>query len=141
MSRVLLLAADRGLPLYDVSGGEAGHRDSFRVQDHEYYREAVDALEFSMKPYQYELELGGSGRCLRLLKEYLAHNLFSGETVELWSLWVGTGGGERPRRYRGRLDEFDLDTLGMLTEHQYEPDHTGEFPEGLISQVCLTVEV
>lgn len=141
MSHVLLLAADSELPLCNMSGGGAGHHDSFRVQEHEYYRAAVDALEFSMMPYQYELELGGSGRCLRLLREYLAHNLYPGEAAELWSLWLGDGGGKWPRRFHGRLSEFDLDTLGMLTKLQYEPDHTGEFPGGLISQVCLTVEV
>ena len=140
MSRVLLLAADRELPLCGVSDG-TGYRDSFRVQDHEYYREAVDALGFEMKPFRYELSLERCRTDLDRLLDYLRENLASGETVELWSLWVGTGSGERPRRFRGKLDEFDLDTLGMLTEIQYEPDHTGEFPEGLISQVCLTVEI
>ena len=53
---------------------------------------------------------------------------------------MGEGGGTRPRHYRGKVSDFDLETLEMLTELQYEPDLTGEFPDGLISQVCLTVE-
>ncbi len=111
------------------------------VGPHEYYRSAVDELGFAMKPFQYELEPGRCQADLDHLLAYLGENLSSGETVELWSLWVGDGGGTRPRRYRGKLSAFDLDTLGMLTETQYEPDLTGEFPDGLISQICLTVDI
>ena len=149
MSRVLLIAADKQLPLCDrreyrereVGGSTIGFPCGFQVSEHRYYREAADALGFAMKPFQYELSLERGQAGLDGLLDYLRANFAPGEEAELWSLWVGTGGGERPRRFRGTLEEFDLDALGMLTELRYEPDLTGEFPGGLISQVCLTVEI
>ncbi len=106
---------------------------------HEYYRFDVDVLGFVMKPFRYELDVCGHENDLRSLKDYLKANFSPGEELELWSLWVGTGGGERPRRYRCALPEFGLKALGLLTESQYEPDYEGEFPDGLISQICLTI--
>ncbi len=140
MSRVTLIAADKELPLYDRESA-AGLPCGFQIAEHRYYRDAVDALGFAMKPFQFELSLERCRADLDRLLDYLRANFAPGETVELWSLWVGDGGGTRPRRYRGKLSEFDLDTLGMLTEIQYEPDLTGEFPEGLFSQVCITIVI
>ena len=64
MSRVILLAADHPMPLYDpelrrvtVSGGFTLETPGFSVQAHEYYRDAVDSLGLEMKPFQYELNL------------------------------------------------------------------------------------
>lgn len=154
MSHVSLIAADKALPLCDkqefreyartVPGIEPitiGFTNGFLVAPHEYYRDSVDALGLEMKPFQYELGFEVCQTDLDHLLAYLRENFSPGEEVELWSLWVGTGGGIRPRRYRGRLSEFDLDTLGMLYELQYEPDPEGEYADGLISQVCLTVEI
>ena len=147
MSHVSLIAADRELPLLDrvretkYENRRFTYANGIRVLKHEYYRWAVDGLGFEMKPCQYELDIVQHETDLRSLLDYLSENFSPGEEVELWSLWVGSGGGERPRRYRGRLSEFDWDTLGMLTEPQYEPDLTGEYPDGLISQICITVEV
>ena len=154
MSRVYLIAADKELPLCDkreyrestvaVPNNEhvtIGFTCGFAVTEHSYYRDAVDGLGFEIKPFQYELTLEQCETDLNHLLTYLRENFSPGEEVELWSLWVGSGHGERPVRHRGRLSEFDLDTLGMLTETQYEPDLTGEYPDGLISQICLTVEV
>lgn len=148
MSHVLLIAADRALPLCDCgefreheAGGIAvGFPCGFQVSEHRYYREAADMLGFVMKPFQYELSLECCRTDLDHLLDYLRENLLPGESVELWSLWVGDGGETRPIRYRGNLSGFDLDTLGMLTEIQYEPDLTGEFPNGLISQICVTID-
>lgn len=126
MSRVYVLAVDKPLR---------------KLGELNYYRFAVDELGFDLKPFQYELDLQPDQTSLDHLLAYLRENFSPGEEAELWSLWVGTGGGTRPRRYRGRLADFDLDTLAMLTETQYEPDLTQEFPDGLISQICLTVEV
>ena len=147
MSRVYLIAADKELPLLDRVR-EFNYEDhslvfanGIRVLKHEYYRWAVDELGFELKPCQYELDIVRHENDLRSFIDYLSENLSPGEEVELWSLWVGSGGGQRPIRYRGRLSEFDLDTLGMLTETQYEPDLTGEYPDGLISQICITVEI
>ncbi len=139
MSRVTLIAADKELPLRDRESA-AGLPCGFQVAEHRYYRDAVDALGFEMKSFQYELSLENCQTDLDRLLDYLRDSFAPGEEAELWSLWVGDGGGTWPRRYRGKLSEFDLDTLGMLTAIQYEPDLTGEFPEGLISQICLTVE-
>ena len=147
-----LIAADKELPLCDKKefrehtstvNGETftiGFDCGFSVAPHTYYREAADELGLELKPFQYELDFEPCQTDLDLLLAYLRENLAPGETAELWSLWLGSGGG-RVRHYRGRLSEFDLDTLGMLTETQYEPDLTGEFPDGLICQVCLTVEI
>lgn len=149
MSHVTLIAANKKLPLCDRqefrehnSGGfTVGFPCGFQVAPHEYYRFAVDGLGLKIKPFQYELSLEHCQADLGHLLAYLRENIAPGEEVELWSLWVGTGGGTRPRCYRGRLADFDLDTLAMLTETQYEPDLTQEYPDGLISQVCLTIEV
>ena len=147
MSHVMLIAADRELPLLDhvretrYENGRFTFANGMRVLKHEYYRWAVDELGFELKPYQYELDIVQHENDLRSLIDYLSESFSPGEEVELWSLWVGSGGGERLRCYRGRLSEFDWDTLGMLTELQYETDLTGEYPDGLISQICITVEV
>ena len=147
MSHVNLIAAGRELPLLDhVRETKYENRrfifaNGMRVLEHKYYRWAVDELGFGLKPCQYELDIVQHENDLRSLIGYLSENCSPGEEVELWSLWVGSGGGERPIRYRGRLSEFDLDSLGMLTELQYEPDLTMEYPDGLISQICITVEI
>lgn len=147
MSHVHLIAADKELPPCDKqefrehssSGFALGFTSGFIVMPHEYYRAAVDGLDLAMKPFQYELNFDPCQTDLDHLLAYLRENFAPGEEVELWSLWVGDGGG-RVRHYRGRLSEFDLDTLGMLYELQHEPDLAGEF-DGLICQVCVTVEI
>lgn len=152
MSHVNLIAADKELPLCDrqefrestivVPGSEPvtiGHACGFLVSAHEYYRGSVDVLGLEMKPFQYELGFEVCETDLNHLLAYLRDNFSPGEEVELWSLWVGGGAG-RVRRYRGKLAEFDLNTLGMLYELQREPDLTQEFDD-LICQVCITVEI
>ena len=154
MSQVYLIAADKELPLCDrreyresavtVPNNEhvmIGCTRGFAVTEHIYYRDAVDGLGLEIKPFQYALDFECCEADLNHLLAYLRENFSPGEEAELWSLWVGSGGGERPVRYRGRLPEFDLDTLGMLTEMQYEPDITRKYPGGLISQICITVEI
>ena len=154
MSRVYLIAAGRELPLCDKQEYRertatlpnsrpitVGSESGFRVGKHIYYRDAVDGLGLEIKPFQYELTLEQSETDLNHLLTYLRENFSPGEEVELWSLWVGDGHGAQPIHYRGRLSEFDLDTLGMLTETQKEPDLTGEYPDGLFSQICATVEI
>ena len=154
MSHVNLIAASKELPLCDkqeyrestvtVPNNEhftIGFTCGFRVEEHSYYRDSVDFLDYEMKPFQYELTLEKCETDLTHLLTYLRENFSPGEEVELWSLWVGGGHGEWPIHYRGRLSEFDLDTLGMLTELPKEPDLTGEYPDGLFSQICITIEV
>ena len=152
MSHVNLIAANKELPLCDkqefrestvtVPGCEpvtVGCTCGFVVAPHEYYRNAVDELDIEMKPFQYELDFQTCQTDLDHLLSYLRENFAPGEEVELWSLWVGLGGG-RAHRYRGKLSEFDLETLGMLYEIQHEPDPTGEYDD-LFAQVCVTVEI
>ena len=154
MSHVCLIAADKELSLCDkqeyrestvtVPNNERftiGFTSGFAVTEHSYYRDSVDFLDYEMKPFRYELSLEKCETDLNHLLTYLRENFSPGEEAELWSLWVGDGHGERPIHYRGRLSEFDLDTLGMLTEHSKEPDLTGEYSDGLLSQVCITVEI
>lgn len=135
MSRVMLLAADRPLPLCDYrelrtktfSRGSVTAESGFAVEDCAYYRSAVEDLGYDWKPCLYELSLERDLHDLDALRSYLEENLLPGETAELWSVWVGDVGSVagRPRRYRGRLNELDMDALEML------------FEEG---QNCLTVE-
>ena len=154
MSHVSLIAADKKLPLCSkqehrestvaVSNNEhvtIGFTCGFAVTEHSYYRDAVNGLGLEIKPFRYALDFECCEADLNQLLTYLKENFSPGEEAELWSLWVGGGHGERPVRYRGRLSEFDLDTLGMLTELQKEPDLTGEYPDGLISPICITVEI
>ena len=154
MSHVCLIAADKELPLCDrqeyrestvtVPNDEhfaIGFTCGFAVTEHSYYCDAVDGLGLEIKPFRYALDFECCEADLNQLLTYLKENFSPGEEAELWSLWVGDGHGERPIHYRGRLSEFDLDTLGMLTEHAKEPDLAGEYPDGLISQICITVEI
>ena len=124
MSRVQLIAADKPLPLCDrrteraktVSAqgsrvtvtAEAG----FAVLEHTYYRHAVDILNYPIKPHQYELALELHPDDLRDLKEYLSAQFAPGETVDLWSIWVGIDNdGHLPPHYSGKLADFGMDTL------------------------------
>lgn len=136
MSYVRLLAAGHPAPLYQprerrirqvsIDGQQVSvEEDGFAVLAHEYYRQAVEDLGLTMKPYQYELDLRATESDLRQLRAYLAEHFAPGEEVELWGLWVG-GEEERPVRCRGPLDEFDMDTLEMLEE--FRP-------------VCLTITI
>ena len=132
MSQVLLLTADKPLPLCDrqeeresvsvVNGREyqISFVRGFRVAEHSYYRHAVDELGHSMKPYQYELELHEED--LAAFRAYLETQFASGEEAELWSLWVGVDQSGHVPHYRGRLYDFDMDTLAQLYR---PPNHNG----------------
>ena len=142
MSRVLLLATDKALPLCDkqcertktvtVQGevfsvtAPAG----FFVTEHRYYREAVAALGHSMKPYQYELELEHCEEDLAHLLSYLREHFAHGEEAELWNLWVGIDA-SRPIRFRGVLSDFDMDTLAQYLHPSPKRGSTGE--------CCMTI--
>ncbi len=153
MSHVHLIAADQELPCTGweqvkedtIFAGAFGNRPAMlddgicMVSPHEYYRDSVDELGIAMKTFPYEFNFYPCQGHLNRLLAYLRENFSPGEEVELWSLWVGSGGG-KVHHYRGRLSEFDLDTLEMLYELQREPDPTQEFDD-LICQVCVTVEI
>ena len=124
MSRVYLIAADKPLPLCDRQAERASAVTvsdkaftvsfvrGFRVAEHTYYRSAVDILNYPIKPYQYELELELHEEDLRHLLEYLSAHFSPGETVELWSIWVGIdNNGRLPPHYAGKLADFGMDTL------------------------------
>jgi len=123
MSRVLLIAADKPLPLCDrqeertstvaVNGKPftISFVQGFRVAEHRYYRSAVDVLAYPIKPCQYELELELHEDDLAHLKTYLAQNFRPGETVELWNVWVGIDQSGRLPHYSGSLKDFDMETL------------------------------
>ncbi len=156
MSRVYLIAADKPLPLCDrqaerttvkllpdlpAFGDKQGVTVSFtalrgfRVAEHTYYRHAVDILNYPIKPYQYELELELHEDDLRHLREYLSAHFAPGETVELWSIWVGIDNdGRLPPHYAGKLADFDMDTLEQLV-------CPGNTPSGAPGQCRITVTV
>ena len=126
MSAVTLLCADRPLPLYDSgirrveTSSHGGHTVSieangFSVQEHAYYREAVEDLGLTMKPCRYELDLRATEEDPAALRAYLEKYLHPGEAVELWNLWVGDGP-TRPHRFGGRLADLDLDAIKQLHE-------------------------
>ena len=133
MSRVYLIAADKPLPLRSLQReqtrvmersprfrdpGLRGRRydisslSECSVAEHTYYRQAVDMLGYSMKPWQYELEVTGDQWALEQLTGYLRENLSPGEQAELWSLWVGDSPA-RLVRCRGSLVDFDMETLNQ----------------------------
>ena len=131
MSHVILLCADRPLPLYDphirrarTEGSVTVERDGFSVQANAYYRQAVEELDFPMKPCRYELDLEPTDQDAGLLKQYLEQQLRPGEEVQLWSVWVPRYPEDGLSRYRGQWEELDKEALTLL--------------EGW--NVCMTVE-
>ena len=145
MSRVMLIAADKPLPLCD-------HREmrtkvvkalgkefritsdvGFQVEEHGYYRGAVDALGLTLKPWQYGLSMELCETDLNHLLAYLRDNHSAGETVELWNLWVGIDREDKPAHYRGKLSELDMDTLKQFLEPETVP--------GKIGQCKLTITI
>lgn len=145
MSRVLLLAADRPLPLCDrqrprrstvtVKGKPytVEYEGGFLVQEHVYYVGAVEALNLAMKPCRYELELEPCEEDLHELLRYLRENLSPGSEIELWNLWVGNDDLGRVPHLRGQLADFDQETLRQFLL----PPHC----DGGIGQCCMTVVI
>ena len=105
----------------------------FRVFEHAYYRDAVEALGYNISPYQYELELEHCEDDLAHLKAYLQEHFSAGEKVELWNVWVGTDDLGRPTHYCGDLHDFDMDTLQQFLFPPY--------PDGGLGQCRMTVTV
>lgn len=145
MSRVYLIAADKPLPLCDkqterasttVVGGTPctiSFVQGFRIGEHSYYRYAVDLLNYPIKPYQYELSLERHEDDLAHLKQYLAKNFSTGETVELWCIWVGIDQSGRLPHYRGALADLDMETLEQFLNPGQE--------NGAPGQCCLTITI
>ena len=145
MSRVHLIAADKPLPLCDrqeertsthtVSGTSftISCMQGFRVAEHNYYRHAVNVLGYSIKPFQYELELEFCEEDLSHLKEYLSRNFHPGETVELWSIWVGIDQSGGLPHYSGNLKDFDMETM----EQFLNPDPANNAP----GQCWITITI
>ena len=145
MSRVLLIAADKPLPLCDKrversrtvrAAGEmytVSCLSGFAVMEHAYYRSAVDHMALTMKPCQYELCAEVHEDDLAEFKAYLEQNFASGEEVELWNLWVGDDDPGGVPHYRGHLSVFDAETLEQFV---CPPRHGGG-----IGQCCVTVVI
>lgn len=132
MSRVVLLCADHPPPLYGSGvrrvrtvGPVTVETDGFSVQEHKYYRGAVEDLGLSMKPCQYELDLDATEEDARQLRDYLARYGRPGEPVELWNLWVGDVK-VRALHLAGPLGDLDRDTLEQLLEKD---------------QTCMTITI
>lgn len=136
MSQVMLIAADKPLPLCDYQenrthqismGGQPLSitlTEGFKVGEHYYYRDAVEALGFPMRPFRYELSLEYVERDLWRLQDFLEYHLVPEERAELWSVQVGGETGQLRWRQL-RLKELNMDALGLL------------FSGG---PICLTVE-
>jgi len=119
MSRVYVLAAERALPLCDsqyLRTGEGGGcpiavQQGFGVGPLDYYQQAVEELDYPMKPFRYEIMLGKNEQDLQNLQAYLKENFSLGETLELWSVWVGDVEPKHPPRFRGKAEDLDMDAL------------------------------
>ena len=48
------------------------------------------------------------------LRQYLSQHFSPGEEVELWNIWVGVDSPGCPPHFRGRLADFDMDTLAQF---------------------------
>ena len=96
MSRVYVLAADR-----ELSG----------LEPLSYYHQAVEELGYPMKPFRYELSMENKESNLEHLRACLEANFSRGDTLELWSVWVGDVNKKCPPRFGGRLADFDLEAL------------------------------
>ena len=136
MSRVILLAADHPMPLYDSgvrrirTSREGGYtitceEEGFSVQEHRYYQSAVDDLQLAIRPYRYELNLAPTKQDARLLRDYLSACCTPGEQVELWHLWLS---GEPVRAFHliGRLTDLEEDTLRQMEDQD---------------QTCITITI
>ena len=82
MSAVTLLCADHPLPLYRSNSRRIRStpsglvtEDSFSVQTHKYYRQAVKELGLTMKSFQYELDLRATEEDAVQLRAYLEQHL------------------------------------------------------------------
>ncbi|MBE6973357.1 MAG: hypothetical protein E7440_05705 [Ruminococcaceae bacterium] len=126
MSRVMLIAADKPLPLcshcevrtktvvVEGTSHTISFPHGFQLSDHSYYRSCVDGFGYSMKPYQYGLDLAPNETDLTHLKNYLSENFSCGEQAELWSLWVSDLPGRTPLRSRIPLSAFTMGSLEQL---------------------------
>lgn len=103
MSRVYVLAADKPMP---------------ELPPLDYYRQAVEELGYPMRPYRYEVSLENGARDLENLQACLRESFAPGETVELWSVWVGDVNKKRPLRFQGRLADFDREALEQFLSAQ-----------------------
>lgn len=145
MSRVYLLTAAHPLPLCDRQAeresvvtveGKAfaiSFVRGFRVAEHIYYRHAVDRLGYFMLPWQYELEAEICETDLAHLKAYLTANSCSGETAELWSVWIGNDRSNELSHLCCRLEDLGLEIL----EQFLKPGLQG----GLPRQCRLTITI
>lgn len=96
MSRVYVLASNKPLT---------------GMEELNYYRRAVEELGYPMRPFRYELSPENKEKDLENLQTCLEKNFSPGETLELWSVWVGDVNKKCPPRFRGRLADFDMEAL------------------------------
>ena len=119
MSRVYILAADKELPLCDVQTPRASRaggyavtlQQGFKVEPLRYYRHAVEELGYPMKSFRYEFTPEKANEDWKNLRGCLEKNFSQGESLELWSVWVGDVNKKCPPRYQGRLADFDMEAL------------------------------
>ena len=128
MSRVLLIASDKSLPLCSfcevrtktfVIEGEP-HTISFprgfQVSEHSYYRSCVDEFGYPIKPYSYELDFEAYETDLANLKAYLSEHLTFGDQIQLWSIWISDLPERNPIRSSIPLEKLDCTVLEQLLQ-------------------------
>lgn len=127
MSLCMLIAADKPLPLcsrktersrtVEIEGEQftVSCLSGFSVEEHNYYRDAVNVLDYPIKDYRYELSLEEEEADLQSLRDYLLEQFAPGEEVELWSIWLGDyEGKEIPVFQKISVQELDMDAVHML---------------------------
>ena len=146
MSRVMLIAADKPLPYCNfqemrtktitIPSGEQFRVSApagFRVEEHSYYRHAVEELHLTIKPHQVEFSLQTDESDLLRLREYLGEHFSPGEEVELWNLWVGIDRDERMIHYRTSLSDLDMEAMEQFLVIPLE--------HGKFAQYQMTIDI
>ena len=121
MSRVYVLASDKPLT---------------GMVELNYYRRAVEELGYPMRPCRYEFTLENKETDFRNLRSYLERIFSAGETLELWSVWVGDVNQTCPPRFRGRLADFDREALERGTSVYLADRVIPMLPHALSNGIC-----
>ena len=132
MSLCMLIAADKPLPLcnrqtvrtrtVDVDGEiiSISLACGFSVEEHIYYRDCVNDMGYSIKPYRYELDICEDETDLQNLKDYLNENFAAGEVAELWGIWVSSHVESHPVCRETTCRELTVDDITTLCNAHIE---------------------
>lgn len=154
MSFITFLATDRAFPEADLriyremQAGEVriGFHMGFSVQRCRPATELCADYGLVVEKLLYStVELHDDSQCVEAARGYLEENLKTGETVELWHVWVGTTPGPEPVKVAGmrhidvaRTPEvFEEVVCGLERWHwKVKTIHSAEWDLELIKEFC-----